>query len=88
MFFNLTGSEKLNMAASKTRLTYILACRQDSDEITMALSVFEVQLSNGTIKNVVRHNQKWKIQDGDLKTGSTHISACIHDRNEILTVSN
>jgi hypothetical protein len=33
----------------------------------------------------VRPNRKWKNQDGGHQTGTTHISACVLDRNEIPT---
>ena len=42
--------------------------------------VFEVQLSNRTIKNIARSNRKWEFQDGGLQTRSMHISPCKYDR--------
>src|SRR5664279_1414633 len=40
MLYDLTGSEKSKMAASKTGCTYISACRQDRIDISTAISTF------------------------------------------------
>jgi len=58
--------------------TYILTCRQDSNEIPTAIPMFlGGKISNGTIGNAVRRNQKSEIQDGGLQSGNTYTLTCI-----------
>jgi len=45
--------------------------------------VFEIQLSNKGIKNVVRPNGKLELQKGVFPTGNTNNSAFRHDMNAI-----
>jgi len=36
--------------------------------------VFAIQLTYGTIKNVLKPKRKWEIQCGGIQTGSTYIN--------------
>jgi hypothetical protein len=63
-----------------SRLVYIKT--RNSKEYT---HFYRIQQAIGTKENIVQPNRKWKIQDGGLQTGTTYISACGWDRNEIST---
>ena len=73
----------------ETSKNIISAGTQDSNEIPTALPMF---LKFSYLINLVAMvyeqrggNQKWKNQDGSLKTSNTCISACTQGSNDIIT---
>ena len=82
MLYDLTGSDKFKMAASKTGKPLFQLVDRIKTKFQRLNHVFEVQQSNGTI-SIVRPNRKYEIPNLVVQTGSTYTSACRQDRNEI-----
>src|SRR5664279_1147325 len=53
MLYDLTGSGKSKMAASKTGCTYISACRQDRNEIPTATPPFSRSSSSAELMGIL-----------------------------------
>ena len=90
MSSDLTGSRKPRWQPPNwnenwyTCIILFSACKQDWNEISMAISV-SWSRNPMTGFNDVRPNRKWEIQDGGCQTENTHMSARKHDSKTIST---
>ena len=67
MMYDQTESRKSNMAASELEVpTSQIVDKIGTYEISTAINVFGVQLSNGIGCDADQHNWTWRFQDGGL----------------------
>jgi len=66
-----------------TVMLHITASMADTNGILRAPSIFVHQQLNDTIVHCARYKESPEIQDCELQTGSTYMSACSQDKNTI-----